>query len=84
MTLALIADYSLSSWPLTGMTVEEIVGQGFIILIAGYETTSTTLQYLTYNLTLNPDVQEKVFEEIRDKVGNVSHVPVISGHAREA
>ena len=60
------------------------MGQGFIILLAGYETTSTTLQYLTYNLTLNPDVQEKVFEEIRDKVGNVSRVPIMFGHAREA
>ena len=53
------------------MTKEEMVGQGFIVLIAGYETTATTLQYLTYNLTMNPDVQEKVFEEIRDTLGDV-------------
>ena len=60
----------------TGLTKEEIVGQGFIILIAGYETTATTLQYLTYNLTMNPDVQEKIFEEIRDNVGDVNPVSI--------
>ena len=60
------------------MTKEEIVGQGFIVLIAGYETTATTLQYLTYNLTMNPDVQEKVFDEIRDTLGDVGLLLLLS------
>ncbi|XP_025103431.1 cytochrome P450 3A5-like isoform X5 [Pomacea canaliculata] len=52
------------------MTREEVAGQGFIILIAGYETTATTLQYLTYNLAKNQDVQQRVYEEMRDELGD--------------
>lgn len=54
-----------------GMTREEVAGQGFVILMAGYETTSTTLQYLTYNLALHQDVQQRVYEEIIDTIGDV-------------
>ncbi|PVD25683.1 hypothetical protein C0Q70_13342 [Pomacea canaliculata] len=53
-----------------GMTREEVAGQGFSILIAGYETTATTLQYLTYNLAKNQDVQQRVYEEMRDEMGD--------------
>ncbi|XP_076464413.1 cytochrome P450 3A8-like [Babylonia areolata] len=52
------------------MTKEEVMAQGFIVLVAGYETTSTTLQYLTYNLALHPHLQEKVFEEIKQHLGD--------------
>ncbi|XP_025103410.1 cytochrome P450 3A5-like [Pomacea canaliculata] len=52
------------------MSREEVAGQGFIILIAGYETTATTLQYLTYNLAMNQDVQQRVYEEMRDELGD--------------
>ncbi|PVD25688.1 hypothetical protein C0Q70_13348 [Pomacea canaliculata] len=54
------------------MTREEVAGQGFVILIAGYETTATTLQYLTYNLAKNQDFQQRVYEEMRDELGDVS------------
>ncbi|XP_025105956.1 cytochrome P450 3A29-like [Pomacea canaliculata] len=52
------------------MTREEVAGQGFVILMAGYETTSTTLQFLTYNLALHQDVQQRVYEEIIDTIGD--------------
>ena len=46
----------------------------FIMLIAGYETTSTALGFASYELALNPDVQKKLQEEIdehfTDKVLN--------------
>lgn len=35
-----------------------------LFLLAGYETTSTTLAYIMYELTVNPDVQIKLQEEI--------------------
>ena len=45
----------------------------FIMLIAGYETTSTALGFASYELALNPDVQKKLQAEIdehfTDKVG---------------
>jgi cytochrome P450 len=39
-----------------------------LFLLAGYETTSTTLAYIMYELTVNPDVQIKLQEEIDNYV----------------
>ncbi len=39
-------------------------GQCFVFLAAGYETTATTLSYISYYLALYPDVQSKLQEEI--------------------
>ena len=36
----------------------------FIMLIAGYETTSTTLGFAAYELALNPDIQRRLQQEI--------------------
>nr|KAG5708248.1 hypothetical protein BaRGS_021182 [Batillaria attramentaria] len=52
------------------LTEDEVLSQGFIVFIAGYETTSSTLRYLTYSLATNPDVQENLFNEIHDVVGD--------------
>uniref|UniRef100_A0A914UMH9 Cytochrome P450 n=1 Tax=Plectus sambesii TaxID=2011161 RepID=A0A914UMH9_9BILA len=48
------------------LTVPEIVGQCFVFLLAGYETTSTTLAYLSYHLAVNEDAQNKLIAEIDD------------------
>ncbi|XP_024215216.1 probable cytochrome P450 6a14 [Halyomorpha halys] len=54
-------------------TISEIVmndntmtSNSFVFLLAGYETTATTLGYLLYELSANPEVQEKVHKEIED------------------
>eukprot|EP00093_Oithona_nana_P005061 05061.XXX_189702_191147_1 [CDS] Oithona nana genome sequencing. len=46
------------------LSEEVIMAQGIAFFIAGYETTSNTLSTLCYNLAKNPEVQEKVYEEI--------------------
>ncbi|KAK2147643.1 hypothetical protein LSH36_543g01024, partial [Paralvinella palmiformis] len=46
------------------LTTQEIKSQSFLFLVAGYETTSTALSYCTYLLSTNPDVQDKLLEEI--------------------
>uniref|UniRef100_A0A0B7B6B8 Cytochrome P450 n=1 Tax=Arion vulgaris TaxID=1028688 RepID=A0A0B7B6B8_9EUPU len=51
------------------LTTEEIVAQAILFIIAGYETTSTTLQYLGYELAKNQDVQDKVMEEMLEVLG---------------
>ncbi|XP_032161857.1 thromboxane-A synthase isoform X1 [Mustela erminea] len=46
------------------LTVDEVVGQAFIFLIAGYEIVTNTLSFATYLLATNPDCQEKLLTEV--------------------
>ncbi|NWS73261.1 CP3A9 protein, partial [Crotophaga sulcirostris] len=46
------------------LTDIEILSQAFIFIFAGYETTSTTLCYLAYEMALHPDVQQKLLAEV--------------------
>lgn len=48
----------------SGLTDEEIISQSFVFLLGGFETTSTTLTNLLYNLTINPDCMSKLVDEI--------------------
>jgi cytochrome P450 family 3 subfamily A len=52
------------------MTTMQIMSQSFLFLIAGYETTAVTLTWVAYMLALNPEEQEKCYEEIKSVVGN--------------
>uniref|UniRef100_A0A3Q4HDE2 Thromboxane-A synthase n=1 Tax=Neolamprologus brichardi TaxID=32507 RepID=A0A3Q4HDE2_NEOBR len=48
------------------MTEDEIVGQAFVFLLAGYETSSNTLAFTCYLLALHPECQLKVQKEVDD------------------
>jgi len=43
---------------------DEVVSNVFLFMIAGYETTSTALAYSTYVLATQPEIQDKLIEEI--------------------
>lgn len=43
---------------------DEIVGQAFVFLVAGYETSSNTLGFTCYLLAKHPECQRKVQEEL--------------------
>ncbi|KAF5287155.1 hypothetical protein FQA39_LY16033 [Lamprigera yunnana] len=45
---------------------ETITAQAMIIIFAGSSTASTAMSYVLYELALNPDVQEKLREEVND------------------
>uniref|UniRef100_A0A674NRT5 Cytochrome P450 3A n=1 Tax=Takifugu rubripes TaxID=31033 RepID=A0A674NRT5_TAKRU len=47
-----------------GLTDNEILAQAMIFIFAGYETTSSSLGFLAYNLATNPKIQKKLQEEI--------------------
>lgn len=51
------------------LSSDEIVGQCIVFIIAGYETTSTTLQFLAYELSKNHQVQNKIVQEIKTVLG---------------
>lgn len=43
---------------------DEVIAQCLIFLLAGFETSATMLTFTAYEIAINPDVQQKLFEEI--------------------
>ncbi|XP_054160994.1 cytochrome P450 3A21-like [Oppia nitens] len=54
------------------ITEEEILANAWIFFQAGYETTASTLTFCTYELALNPDIQERLYDEVMTSVNNSS------------
>ncbi|MBZ3879433.1 Cytochrome P450 3A4, partial [Sciurus carolinensis] len=52
------------------LTDLELVAQSVIFIFAGYETTSSALSFLMYELATNPDVQTKLQQEIDEALPN--------------
>lgn len=43
---------------------EDLAAQAFIFFFAGFDTVSSTMGFLGYELMANPDVQDRLYEEI--------------------
>lgn len=53
----------------------DVAANLFLFIIGGHETTAATLSFCLYELSVNPELQEKVREEVlqvRNKRGNAA------------
>uniref|UniRef100_A0A915CB69 Cytochrome P450 n=1 Tax=Parascaris univalens TaxID=6257 RepID=A0A915CB69_PARUN len=61
---------ALSNGKKTVLTDIELIAQGYLFLVAGYETTASALQFTCYCLASNPQVQDTAYAEVMDVVGH--------------
>uniref|UniRef100_A0A1I8P471 Cytochrome P450 n=1 Tax=Stomoxys calcitrans TaxID=35570 RepID=A0A1I8P471_STOCA len=50
----------------SGLILEQLAAQAMVFFLAGFDTSSTTMSFCLYELALNPEVQEKLRQEIID------------------
>eukprot|EP00058_Branchiostoma_floridae_P017366 XP_002602854.1 hypothetical protein BRAFLDRAFT_270851 [Branchiostoma floridae] len=48
------------------LTRDDIVANGFLFFVAGYETTASTMAFALYNFALNQEEQDKAREEVNN------------------
>jgi cytochrome P450 family 6 len=46
------------------LSMNELAAQAFVFFIAGFETSSTTMTFCMYELSLHQDIQERLRDEI--------------------
>ncbi|XP_053683463.1 probable cytochrome P450 9f2 [Sabethes cyaneus] len=57
-------------------TENELVSQCFLFFLAGFETVSTCMMFTTYELAVNPDIQNRLYEEIKATEQSLNNEPL--------
>ncbi|PSN34610.1 putative cytochrome P450 6a14 [Blattella germanica] len=52
------------------VTMDVMAAQAFVFFLAGFETSSTTMTFCLYELAVNPDIQDRLREEIDTMLEN--------------
>jgi cytochrome P450 len=63
---------------LSGLTEDEITGNSILFMLAGYDTTASTLTFMSHCLATNPESQEKLIDEIDSNLGKVGNSSIQS------
>ncbi|KAJ7371316.1 Thromboxane-A synthase [Desmophyllum pertusum] len=76
LELMMMANEETTVEGVSRLTDDEIVAQSVIFLLAGYETSSSTLGFTLYYLAVNPDVQDKLRTEIQEALETNTNIPL--------
>ncbi|KAH9904074.1 cytochrome P450 [Xylariomycetidae sp. FL2044] len=76
----------------SGLTEQEVIGNIWVFVMAGHETSAHTLAYALALLAIHPEWQEKLHKEITDAVGDdsvptykdINSLPLVLATAYEA
>ncbi|KAB0794241.1 hypothetical protein PPYR_13861 [Photinus pyralis] len=79
---AISNEVAVESRRIVELTDEDIVAQALMFFFAGFETTSTLICFMCHELAANPDVQQRLQEEINDVLkrcdGKVTYEALLS------
>jgi cytochrome P450 family 6 len=51
-------------------TADELAAEAFLVYAGGFETSSTLMTFVLYELALNPDIQQRLRDEIETEIEN--------------
>ena len=54
----------------TGMTDQQLLDEAIILYVAGHETSANAMAWLWYLLAINPDIEEKVLNSVKESIGD--------------
>ena len=64
------SDSSLEKGQKPGLTDDEILGNAFVFILAGHETTANTIHYALLSLAMNPAIQRRAQAEVASLFGD--------------
>ncbi|XP_031640423.1 cytochrome P450 9e2-like [Contarinia nasturtii] len=67
---------SKTSEKLKNWTDDDLVAQGIVFFLAGFTGVSTTLNFLCYELSLNLEIQQRLYEEILETKDQLNGKPL--------
>lgn len=70
--------YMLKTLDTGTITLDELENQASIIILAGSETTAVALTFATYFLLVNPQIMDRLLEELHSNFENESQIDVLS------
>ena len=57
------------------LSYDDVIATAILLLAAGYDTTGTALSYIMYDLAINQECQETLYEEITQSGNDVNKLP---------